>query len=416
MKTRHLVAAAALCLPFASAAALADDTPPPGLKFGAQLDAGIAFNPSQPNSGINFGQLYTDKSTTPQVNEVLLSVGKAVDPKATDYDFGFKLQGLWGSDARYTHFGNVLVEATKGPYQFDIIEASFDAFTPWLTDGGINWQIGAWPTLLGFETIDTSTNPFYTHSYIYNFGLPVKHEGANAIIHATDALDVYVAVTAGNQTVYGLDNNGSSSFIGGFKYTFNDNVNVLALTSYGPEDASKAMPHGYNANKYDRAYNDVILSYKVDDALTLTTEFNYVNEDFGGLFGKNSNIVKNAEAGGVAQYAAYTVSDNLTLNGRAEVFADSRGYFVAAYPTSLGPINAVEGNSYASIAYPGHTTYGALTVGLTYKPTMPDNLSSITALIRPEFRVDTILGGPGRFNDGKDKTAYLGSIDLVLTY
>ncbi len=415
MKTRQLVAAAALCMPFATAAALAEDAPPPGLKFGAQLDAGIAYNANQPNSGINFGQLYTDKAATPQVNQLLLSVGKAVDPKATDYALGFKVQGMWGSDARYTHFAYFLDKATKGPYQFDLVEASVTAFTPWLTEGGINWQIGMWPTLLGFETIDTSTNPFYTHSYIYNFGLPVKHTGANAIIHATDALDVYVGVTAGNQTIYGKDNNGSSSFLGGVKYTFNDNYNILALASYGPEDASKAMPTGYNANKYNRAFTDMIVSYKASDELTLTTELNYVNEDFGGLFGKKGNIIKNAEAGGVAQYAAYTLSDSLTLNGRVEAFSDTRGFFVGAYPTSLGPVQAIEG-TYTPPGYAGHSIYGAATVGVTYKPTMPDKLSSITALIRPEFRVDTILGGPARFNDGKNKTAYLGSIDLVLTY
>ena len=414
MNTRQIVAAAALCLPFATAAALADDTPPPGIKFGAQLDAGISGNlTNYPSSGLDYGQLYTDKANSPQVNQVLLSVGKAVDPKATDYDVGFKVQGMWGTDARYTHFSKLLDKTTRGPMQFDIVEASVDAFTPWLTEGGINWQAGLWPTLLGYETIDTSTNPFYTHSYIYNFGLPVKHSGVNAIVHATDALDVYVGITAGNQTVYGRDNNNSSSFLGGFKYTFSDSLNVLALTSYGPENAQRAISP-LKADKYNRSYNDVVVSYKATDDLTLTTELNYINEDLGI---ETFHGIKNAEGGGIAQYASYTINDNLTANARAEVFSDTRGYFVAAYPGSLDPINAVTGNSYNSYGYFGsHSTYGACTVGVTYKPTMPDRLSSITALIRPELRVDSVLGGPARFNDGKDRTAVLGSIDIVLTY
>ena len=430
MKTRHFVAAAVFAMPFAATAAFADDAPAAPaapaawsdtLKIGAQFEAGIVGNFASPTDNNNFGQLYTDKANSPVVNQILLSIGRPVDPKATDYDFGFKLQGLYGTDARYTHFAYFLDTTTRSPMQFDLLEASFDAFTPWLTSGGINWQIGAWPTLLGYETIDASTNPFYTHSYIFNFGLPVKHTGVNAIIHATDIIDVYAAVTAGNQTIYGKDTNGSSSFIGGLKVTPSDSFNVLGLVSYGPEDASKSMPKGYNANNYDRTYVDGIITYKATDALTLTTELNYANEEFGGLFGPKSNIVKNAEAGGIAQYASLTLNDNWTANLRAEVFTDTRGFFVAAYPGSLAPIQALEGVPYTSAApynfgAGGHTTYGAITIGATFKPTMPDSLSAITALIRPELRIDNVLGGPGRFNGGKDETAAMASVDLVLTY
>jgi hypothetical protein len=431
MKTRHLVAAVTLAMPLAATAAYADDAPAAApaapaawadtLKIGAQFEAGVAGNFESPSNNLNFGQLYTDRSNAPVVNQILLSIGRPVDPKATDYDFGFKLQGIYGTDARYTHFAYFLDNFSKGQMQVDVLEASFDAFTPWLTSGGINWQIGMWPTLLGYETIDASTNPFYTHSYIFNFGLPVKHTGANAIIHATDTLDVYAGITAGNQTIYGADTNGSSSFIGGAKYSPTDSFNVLGLVSYGPEDASKTTdaftPRPLNANKYNRTYVDGIITYKATDALTLTTELNYVNEDAG--LETSTGAVKNAEAGGFAQYASLTLNDQWTANLRAEVFADTRGFFVAAYPGSLSAVQALEGVPYtgaAPVSYPGHTTYGEITVGATYKPTMPDSLSSITALIRPELRFDNVLGGPGRFDNGKDETAVMASIDLVLTY
>ena len=426
MKTRHLVAAAALAMPIAATAAHADNAPAAPaapaawsdtIKIGAQLDAGIVGNFASPKDNLNFGQLYTDKSNAPTINQILLSIGRPVDPKATDYDFGFKVQGIYGTDARFTHFAYFLDTTMKGPMQFDILEASVTAFTPWLTEGGINWQIGMWPTLLGYETIDTSTNPFYTHSYIYNFGLPVKHTGVNAILHATDMIDIYGGITAGNQTIYGKDINGSSSFIAGLKVTPNDSFNVLGLVSYGPEDASKATdPAGLNANKYNRTYVDAIISYKATDALTLTTELNYVNEDLGAFVG---NKIKNAEAGGIAQYASLTINDNWTANARAEVFTDTRGFFVAAFPGALAPVQALEGVAYTGappIGYAGHTTYGAITVGATFKPTMPDSLSSITALIRPELRVDNVLSGPGRFDAGTHKTAAMASVDLVLTY
>jgi hypothetical protein len=36
------------------------------------------------------------------------------------------------------------------------------AHVPWVTEGGIDLKIGQYPTPLGYETIDPSTNPFYS--------------------------------------------------------------------------------------------------------------------------------------------------------------------------------------------------------------------------------------------------------------
>jgi len=421
MKTRYIVAAAALALPLATQAARADDAPAAPakwsdtLKIGAQVEAGIVGNFNNPKDNLNYGQLYTDRANTPVFNQGLLSIGRPVDPKATDYDVGFKVQGMFGTDARYTHFMGVLTNATKAQNQFDLLEASVTAHTPWLTDGGVDLQAGLWPTLLGFETIDASTNPFYSHSYIFNFGLPVKHAGANGIIHATGNLDLYLGVDSGNQTTPWADNNDGASFLGGVKLTLLDgNFSVLALTHYGPEDATKALKP-LNAGNYKRSYNDVIITYKASDALTLTTELNYIKEDAGLIVGRN---VKAAEGGGIAQYAAYTLTDTWTLNARAEAFIDTRSYFVAAFPASTGAVNALEGNAYAVPAYAGtgRNTYGALTAGATYKPALPDWAGSVAMLIRPELRVDNVLSGNAVFDSAKDRTAVTASADIVLTY
>lgn len=421
MKTRQIVTAVSVLLPLAGQTAFADDAKAPApwidtLAIHGQLEAGIDANFSSPSDHLNYGQLYTDRATTPVLNQGLLSVGRPVDPKATDYDFGFKVQGMYGTDARYTHFARLFDKTTKSPDQFDIVEASVTAHTPWLTEGGVDLQAGLWPTLLGFETIDASTNPFYSHSYIYNFGLPVKEAGANGILHLTDWLDLYAGVVAGNQTIPGADNNGSASFIGGFKVTLADgNFSVLALTHYGPENASRAVKP-LSASKYNRAYNDMIITYKASDAVTFTTELNYVREDLGAVQAKGR--IANAEGYGIAQYGAWTLSDAVTFNLRGEVFADTRGYFVAAFPGSLSSVQLLEGYtpSISPISYGGHNVYGALTAGVTYKPALPDAYSAATLLIRPELRADEVMSGPARFNAGKNRTAVTAAIDAVLTY
>ena len=50
-------------------------------------------------------------------------------------------------------------------------------------------KVGLYPTPLGDEMIDPSTNPFYSHSYIFNFGLPLKHTGILTTSHLTPLLD-----------------------------------------------------------------------------------------------------------------------------------------------------------------------------------------------------------------------------------
>jgi len=84
--------------------------------------------------------------------------------------------------ARYTQFlGELNRVIPDQRYQFDVVEANVLAHLPWLTEGGIDLKVGQYSTPLGYETIDPSTNPFYSHSYIFQFGLPFKHTGAPAL-------------------------------------------------------------------------------------------------------------------------------------------------------------------------------------------------------------------------------------------
>lgn len=411
MIERRLIAIAALALPFIAGAARAEDPAPAApatpakwsdtINLGLQLEGGITGNPSGPSDNLNFGHSFTDRANEPVLNQALLTFGRPVDPKATDYDVGFKLQGMWGTDARYTHFANMFDKTTRSRYQFDIVEASVTAHTPWLTEGGVDLQAGLWPTPLGYETIDPSTNPFYTHSYIFNFGLPFKHTGANAIIHATPMLDLYAGVTSGtNVTVGSGDNNAAAGLLAGLKLTFlGGNLTVLGLTHIGPENAKRAVPQANGAYRY---YNDVVVTYKPDDKWTLTTEFNYVRDDFA-----------RAEAYGVAQYVSYPITDTITLNGRGEVFRDGRGFFVAGFPTAQGPVLALEGFSVPVVGY-GPTTYGALTFGATWKPAVPGPINNL--MIRPEIRYDTVLDGGRRYNAGQDRNAVTLSTDVIIAF
>jgi hypothetical protein len=396
----------------------AADAPPPGfwingIHLSAQIEGGITGNPDGPKN--NFGQLFTDKPNTVLLNQILLTANKPLDPKATGFDWGFKLQGMYGSDARYTQFLGELNRVNPNDRnQLDVVEANVLFHLPVLFEGGIDIKAGQYSTPIGFETIDPSTNLFYSHSYIFNFGIPLKHTGVLSISHVNSLLDVYLGADTGVNTTFGPlgDNNGAIAFLGGVNLTMMDgNLTVLALTHLGPENATRALsPNGFNANGYFRYLNDVIVTYKATTALTFVTEFNWIRDEFDGI--GTSGVPKAANGFGVAQYASYTLTDTLTLNGRAEIYRDDNNFFVGSFQNNGSFVRAEQGFT-AGVGALHPTTYGALTVGVTYKPSgLPAPISGL--LIRPEVRWDTDLGGQKAFG-GNNAQVTIAS-DVVLTF
>ncbi len=376
-----------------------------GITFGVQVEGGITVNPQDPNIHRNFGSLTTDNANRPVLNQALFTVARAVDPKATSVDVGFKLQAMYGSDSRIYQTLGVFDQLIHDRNQIALIEANVSARIPQLFANGMDIKAGLYPTPLGLEVIDPKPNPFYSHSYIFNYGLPFKHTGVLTTSHVSDLLDVYLGIDTGTNTwlAYGAgDNNNRPGGIAGFGLNFLDGrLTVLALTHIGPEDSKRNTPFGNDALRY---FNDVAVTYKATDKLTLSTEINYVREE--GF---------RAEAYGIAGYAAYTLSDTLTLNGRAEVFRDNSNFFVSNPVGDRDFINLQRGVFSRFYTASKPTTYSEFTLGVTYKPSwVPPALS--TALIRPEIRYDRALNNSKPYGDGNDRGAVTLAADFVLGF
>jgi len=373
------------------AEAAADAGPPP-FAIWAQLEAGITANPDQPHSGINFGHLFTDKANQPVLNQLLVTAEKPLDPKATDYALGYRLQGMFGTDARYTHFLGELDLDIKERTQADIVEAWAFIHTPWLTDNGIDIKIGQFVTYLGAETIDPSGNFLYSKSYIFNFGIPLKHTGFMTITHVNDTLDLYLGGDTGVNTSVSEgdgDNNSGFAFQGGFGLNglADGKLTVLALTHIGPENPGNASALRY--------LNDMLFTYKPTDTLTLLTEFNFIRDDLFHAIGY-----------GAAEYFSYSMSDELAVVGRAEVWRDNNNFYVAGFPGNNDFVNLERGfplKKPLAVAA-GPTTYGAITLGLNWKPAMPEPIQGLT--IRPEIRYDDALNGVKAFNQDSAGVAH----------
>lgn len=386
------------------------------------IEGGSTFNTVHKTGDKNFGRLFDDKTDGFQLNQMTYTIQRKIDSTLPTYDFGFKLQGMYGSDARYTHFLRELQYATGDSInQFDIVEANLQLHTPWFTDGGFDIKAGQYPTLEGLETIDPTTNYLYSHSYIFNFGIPLKHTGFITVLHATPLVDLYAGMDTGVNTSIGSgDNNDSVSFHGGIGLNLlGGNLTVLATTHIGPENAKNAangstLPIG--ADKKNRYLNDVATTWKFNDKLTFLNELNYIEDDCQAVGAAGASKCGTARAYGVAQYGIYQLDDVFTLVGRAEVFRDEEGAFVGQFNNNLDFVRAEEGDPAKGVVlFGGRTTYFGLTGGVNIKPALSIPLVS-SLVIRPEVRYDTSLNNTKPFGNNTKGDQVTVASDFILQF
>ncbi len=387
------------------------------------VEAGVTFNSHDTLNGINFGHLFTDKAGSPLLNQTLLTLQRPLDPKATGYDFGFKFQAMYGSDARYTHFLGEFDQSINARNQFDIVEAHALWHLPWLTSGGVDVKIGQYVTLEGAEVIYAPDNSLYSHSYIFNFGIPFKHTGIMTTTHVNSTLDIYAGIDTGVNTTFGNslncldcgDNNKAVAFHGGIGLNnlLNGTLTILATTHIGPENPNTtavAAACACNPNSALRSLNDITAVWKVTDKFTLMTDLNYIRDD--GF---------KATGYGVAQYFAYTINDTYKVVGRGEIWRDKNGFFVAAFPGNLD-FNKAEHGDPTAVVIPGGLpgqgiTYGALTLGLNITPSVPKNSLPFKEIVfRPEIRYDTSLNNTTPFAAGTKSSQFTFGGDIIAKF
>jgi hypothetical protein len=392
----------------------APPAPPPSwwsaITVNGEIDAGITGNPDSPPSGLNWGDLFNDKSNEPMFNQGLLTIQRPIDSSKPAYDVGFAFQLMYGSDSRFVHYLGECEYCINSLYQVSVVEAYVQAHTPWIFDGGIDFKAGQWPTLEGAEVIESDLNLFYSHSYIFNYAEPFQDTGVLAIAHVNPTIDLYGSVVSGENTSIGFpygDNNTAPNFEGGIglnKLGPGGAVTVLATTHIGPQDpyygggvepeGAGQTPFVYPACGYAcgnsalRYDNDIVVTWTATDKLTLTLDGNYTRDD-----------ALDDETYGAAGYASYqTPIDWLKINGRAEVFRDDTGAFVSEYPGFFDYVNAEHGYLNTAIFGPS-TTYFEITGGLNITPTIPSSIPYLKSVIfRPEVRYDTSLNGTTPFD------------------
>ena len=374
--------------------------PEPRFKLYGWIEGGFIGNPAGPVDNHNFGQLYTDRSNEPVLNQVSVVAERALDPTVTGFDWGFKGWFMYGSDTRYSKALGVMDTTSNYILQPDFPEVSLSVHIPIPATNGLDIKGGKYQDPMSAETLDPRNNVFYSHSYIYTFGVPENETGGLAILHVNNYVDLYGGVNRGINVSL-ADNNASVAFEGGIGLNLlGGNLTSVALTSIGPENPG---------NNHDYRYvNDITTTWKITKALTSVTDLNLSVDGINN--GKWS--------GGGAQYITYAINDWLQAGVRAEIFRDSGGFYVAQFRANNDYLHIIlQGRAVPfdpSNLGGGNTTYFEITGGVTIKPPLPKPFAGL--LIRPEVRYDASLNNTAPFNQNTSSHQWTLGLDAVLEF
>lgn len=314
------------------------------------------------------------------LNQADLQIEKTVDSAAAvkegRWQLGGKIEVVYGADARFLHSNGLNFYGSSGPQlspenQFDLVQAYVDVATP--IGNGLWFRAGKMVTHMGYETINPTTNPLFSHSYMFGYAIPFTHTGVMAFYPVDDKLTVMGGFSRGwDQALE--DNNDAVDALGQVKYVLNEKTTAYFNFTTGPESGS---------NSLWRTVFDGIVTYNATDALSFAA-----NADFGWEPG-GAPSGGSAQWYGVALYSGYKLSSMFTVNARAEWFSDPQG------------ARGLSGNMYE------------VTVGLGIKPA-PDDRYLSGLLIRPELRWD--YSEDGIFNGGTDESQWTAAIDAIFAF
>ena len=362
-----------------------------GINLYGYVQGGYFHDFTRPQKGGATFIGYNSFKNSGVLDKVSLNVERTVDATKKQFDLGFRLEGIYGSDAAFIHSNGLWAKET-GHTQSDLLQSYLDIALPNLP---AKIRVGKWIELAGFEQYSANiygafgdpSRALYSYSYQFLYAEPGTQTGAFATYILNSQWTFDAGLTRGwNQST--RDSNGTSDFLGRVTFTPSDKTTIIFVMTEGPEypvAVGNNIPAGDNKDWWTAL--DLVVTQKINNKLDLGLGFDYVETP------QITNLKDGAKRwGGVAGYASYAIDSYFTLNTRLEWYNDSANGF-----SNGAPVGA---NYYES------------TVGVAIKP-FPKNKILSNLLLRPEVRYDH--SNRLVFNSS-DHNQWTFSIDTLFTF
>jgi len=372
------------------------------LRLGGYIELGYSWNFTQPPGGDNgFGRLFDDKAQDPRIDQISLWLVRDVPFSRDQFDMGFGVQVIYGSDSRFIHgnganfYGSAFGASPIQRYpdeQIDLTEAYLLMNFPW--GNGLKVKAGKFVTPWGLEHIDPTQNLLYSHSIMFAVAQPQTLTGVITTYQLDENLWIGGGIVVGwDQAIE--DNNDFPSFLAQVGYKV-EGWDLVATALVGPERTGNRSDYRWLLNgtakyKIDRDWSigvEAVFGYEPD----VGTEFHDVQVDAAGNVERRFDFT-----GDDTIFAGFTASSSYkldepgvwTLNARIEYFNNSDGG--RWFPTDI---------------WSG-------TAGLTIVPFANDPIGRNFS-IRPEIRYD--FSEDEIFDQGTKNAQITANIDAIFKF
>lgn len=270
------------------------------------------------------------------LNEIQVSLDKPLDE--SEWAAGYHVDLWMGPDANAIATQSITASGTS---DFAIRQAYVALRTP--IGNGIDWKIGVWDTVIGYESLASMNNPNYTHSYGFTIE-PTTHTGIQGTYKVCDTINVTagIANTFGpsiNERAQGPNLSGST-MAESYK-TYMLAVGLTAPSSWGwvgGSTLSVGVINGFNSGAAEfggSGQTSVYAGATVNtplSALKLGASLDYLTiRDFqeavaaggDGPGGEDEAFGGDGTAWAGALYASFQATEKLSLNLRGEFLDDS---------------------------------------------------------------------------------------------
>jgi hypothetical protein len=301
------------------------------------VDTSAVWNPGTGNANPAPYAFNAGKQDGFNLNAVDIKISKPLDE--TGWSAGYVAELSYGPDAAAIDGG-----------AYPIRQAYVALHMP--VGNGIDWQLGRWDNLLGYEGSDSYKDPNYTRSYGYTFE-PTEHTGLLGAYKFSDAIGLQAGVVDSVTTTPRSvnDRTGAGGILGAeSKKGFVSLLTLTAPDSWGSFKGS-ALYVGYDIGPGSPETPTIpgvgggpaTPGTPAKDRRELYVGATVNTPLKGVTFGGSWDSIEHADVGGVdtgyfsayAAYLSYAATSKLTLNGRAE-YAFGNG--LGANPIGAGDV------------------------------------------------------------------------------
>jgi len=364
------------------------------------IDLGGTVNADNPTNRFNGPMTFNDRDDF-TMNQMVLSLGREADNGGCGFDWGARIDVLYGTDYIFTqsvglelkddgdNAWNGLTSGLENPnlYGLAMPQVYVD-----LAYNKLNFRLGHFYTIMGYEVVAANNNFFYSHAYTMQYGEPFTHTGG-LMSWSGDRLTVHAGVVNGWDKTDALTD--KMAFLGGVSFTPCDERYSLTWTVISGEEDGTSPALAPPATSPRHAYS-LAFDYHISNRLEYVFQHDYGRQH--DALGPNVD----AEWYGINQYLFYRLNDCWKVGARFEWFRDDDGVRI----NSMFVRNGGLGTLAASMA----GNYYNFTAGANWTP-----CSNI--VVRPEVRWDWSDGTIfAPFDDLSSDSQFTAAIDAIITF